>query len=101
MGGSQLYDVYGLKSEFKWRQITGWTGLGYNGGLSEGGFLQVPVRKVGYVGAGDQALSSFLDTDEYDTHTFYVRGVSLNRGIVDPYLQDAAHKPDSDRVQVF
>ena len=101
VGGSQLYDVYGVKSGFKWGQVAGWAGLGYNGGLSEGGYLQLPVRKTVHVGLGDQALSSFLDTDEYDNHIFYLRGASFDQGLVDPDTERSTGKSDSNRVQVF
>jgi hypothetical protein len=81
VGGSQLSDAYGIKTDFKWREISGWTGVGYNEGFALGAYVQVPVTKQSHIGAGDQWLSSYVDTDEFDTHSFSVRGVGFGRTV--------------------
>lgn len=78
VGGSELNLAYGVRNAFKWRELQGWTGIGYNDGFKLGAYLQIPVSKETHIGAGDQWLSSFLDTDEFDTHSFSVRGLSFN-----------------------
>ena len=78
VGGSEMNDAYGVRNTFKWRELQGWTGIGYNDGFKLGAYLQIPVSKETHIGAGDQWLSSFLDTDEFDTHSFSVRGLSFN-----------------------
>ena len=79
VGGSQIYNAYGLQTQFKWHSMSGWTGLGYNDGLKVGAYVEVPLARDYRLGAGDQILSGYLDVDPYDTHTFTVRGVSLTR----------------------
>lgn len=90
-GGDQIYNSYGLQTAYKWHRLTGWTGVGYNDGVVFGGFLKVPLARASTdgpvlqgarhvdLGIGDQRLPAFLDTDEYDSHGFSVRGVSLIR----------------------
>ena len=91
-GGDQTYNSYGLQTAYKWHQLSGWMGVGYSDGIKFGGFLRVPLTLRKYVaigemnetyhvalGIGDQRLPALLDTDEYDSHGFSVRGVSLLR----------------------
>ena len=60
VGGSQINDAYGVKTNFKWRELAGWTGIGYNDGFKLGAYLQIPITKDIHIGAGDQWLSSCL-----------------------------------------
>lgn len=78
VGGSELNDAYGMKNTFQWGEMHGWTGIGYNDGFKLGAYLQIPISKKTHIGVGDQWLSSFLDTDEFGTHSFSVRGLSFN-----------------------
>jgi len=77
VGGSQIYSAYGLQTEYKWRNFFGWTGIGYNDGPRFGAYLQAPLTKGSRIGIGDQILPGLLDVDEYDTHAFTVRGISV------------------------
>lgn len=91
-GGDQIYSAYGLQTEYKWHKLSGWMGAGYNDGVKVGGFLQVPLKTgeshTGYfLGLGDQRLGAFLDTDEYDSHGFTVRGGSYIHRTVNSSFQ--------------
>lgn len=94
-GSSQMYGSSGLYTEYRKGDVFGWTGIGYDSGMRYGGFYSVPMREMmsGLKGSrlegGDQPVSALLDVDEYDTHRFTVRGVSLVR------------KADTSRLQVF
>jgi hypothetical protein len=79
VGGSQVYSAYGLQTEFKWRSLSGWTGLGFSDGVKVGAFVHLPLARGYSLGGGDQMLSGYLDVDEYDSHAFTVRGLSLAR----------------------
>ena len=95
VGGSELNDAYGIKNKFKWREFQGWTGIGYSDGFKMGAYLQIPVSKNVHIGAGDQWLSSFLDTDELNDHSFSVRGLSFN-------MRSRSSQPDKEsRLEVF
>lgn len=89
VGGNQTYNAYGVQTEFKWHNIKGWTGLGYNDGFKLGAYAQVPVMRSYHIGVGDQMLPGFLDVDEYDTHAFTARGASL------------ASETSTSRIQIF
>jgi hypothetical protein len=88
-GGSETYNAYGLKTDYKWGGVIGWSGLGYSNGPQVGGYAQIQLDKRqlspgeiargNYLGIGDQMLPGFIDTDEHDTHAFTVRGVGLVR----------------------
>ena len=81
-GADQVYSAYGLQTAYTWHNLSGWTGVGYNNGVRAGGYLKIPVRKNEsgeyHLDLGDQTLPAFLDTDEYDSHNFSVRGVGVS-----------------------
>lgn len=80
LGGDQMFGTYGLQTQFKHGNLSGWTGMGMNdeNHLIYGAYLQIPIGKT-IIGAGDQILPGLLDVDEYDTHNFTARGLSVNR----------------------
>jgi hypothetical protein len=79
LGGSEIYNAYGIQTEYRWHNITGWTGLGYSDGVKVGAYAQVPLMRNSVLGVGDQMLSAYLDVDEFDTHAFTVRGLAYSR----------------------
>jgi hypothetical protein len=43
-GGFQIYNAYGLKTDYKLRNLSGWSGVGYSdNGMRLGGYLQMPI----------------------------------------------------------
>jgi hypothetical protein len=90
VGGSQTYGSFGFQTQYKFGETSGWTGVGFNNGFRFGGYMEtrVPLTKF-RLGAGDQLLSSSLDTDQYGTYGFTVRGASL------------FHESKTDSLQLF
>ena len=79
IGGSEIYNSYGVQTEYKWHNIAGWTGLGYSDGVKVGAYARIPLPRNSDLDLGDQLLSGYLDVDELDTHVFTVRGVAYSR----------------------
>ena len=100
VGGDQTYNAIGLQTDFKWHTLSGWTGLGYSDGLKVGAYALIPFHHDNYLGVGDQTLPGYLDVDEYDTHTFTVRGVNLIRKINEPAIPKI-RKGRNGSVQLF
>ncbi len=91
-GGSQMYGSSGLVTEYHWGDAYGWTGIGYLNGFQYGAFSSVPLKRLipgarGRLEMGDQPLSGNLETDEFPSHGFTARGVSLTEGSKSGRLQ--------------
>ncbi len=89
LGGSQIIGVAGVQTNYVYRGIFGWTGVGYyNGGFQVSSYLNLPLRfapatkanRDRYrLGVGDQELNTRLITDEYASSQSIVRGASIYR----------------------
>ncbi len=84
-GGDQIYNAYGIQTAFNWHHLSGWTGVGYNNGMRAGGYLRVPlsrteVKPAGeyHLDLGDTVLPAILDTDDFGSHSFSVRGAGIS-----------------------
>lgn len=84
-GGDQTYNAYGLKTDFTVRSLSGWAGVGYNGGMKAGGYLRIPLNRTEanqgsqyHLDLGDLLLPATLDTDDYATHSFSIRGAGVS-----------------------
>ena len=84
-GGDQTYNAYGIQTAFTWHNLSGWTGVGYNNGMKAGGYLRVPLNRSEakqtseyHLDLGDAVLPATLDTDDYGSHSFSVRGGGIS-----------------------
>lgn len=78
LGSSQLFNSSGIVSTYKLsNNVSGWLGLGYAGKPQYGSFMSMQFNQRERINVGDQRLSGFLDVDEFDTHSFTVRGISF------------------------
>ncbi len=84
-GGDQTYNAYGIQTAFTWHNLAGWTGVGYNNGMKAGGYLRVPLNRSEakqaseyHLDLGDAVLPATLDTDDYGSHSFSVRGGGIS-----------------------
>jgi hypothetical protein len=77
-GGSQIIGVYGVQSNFSFRKVFGWTGVGYYGGFNTSGYLNTPLYKKTRLGLGDHEFDAAFATDEFDYYRVTGRGVSTN-----------------------
>src|SRR4051794_7756579 len=89
IGGSQVLGLAGVQTNYAYKGIFGWTGIGYyDGGVQISGYLNVPLqfapatkenRDRYRLGVGDQELNTRLTTDEYELYNASVRGASIFR----------------------
>jgi hypothetical protein len=87
LGGSQLYQSSGLQMNYNWNKFSGWVGAGYADGPQFGGLLSIQLNKQELVNIGDQRLSGVLDVDQFNTHSFTVRGLGFTKRSQDSSFQ--------------
>lgn len=107
VGSSQLYGSSGLVTEYRRGDVYAWAGIGYANGLHFGSFYSTPLRLFMAGGSpprleiGDQSLSAYLDVDEYDSHSFTVRGAGVARKSAASRFQLFAGALTEDIIQPY